>query len=71
MPRFKIQAIQKMALDFDITAADAEAADAAISYLLAMSKIVFVPMEPRMAPRYVRSKEKHWRVEITPKEPIH
>jgi hypothetical protein len=71
MPKFKIRAIQNMALDFEITAADAEAADAAISYLLAMSKVVFVPMEPRMAPRYMRGLGKRWQLEITPKERIH
>jgi hypothetical protein len=71
MPKFKIHAVQNMALDFEITAADAEAAGAAISYLLAMSKIVFVPMEPNMAPRYVRSLEKRWRLEIMPKQNIH
>jgi hypothetical protein len=60
-----------MALDFDIAAADAEAADAAISYLLAMSKVVFVPMEPKMAPRYVRGQERRWRLEIMPKQRIH
>jgi hypothetical protein len=32
-----------MAVDFEITAGDAEAAHAAVSYLLAMSKVVFVP----------------------------
>ena len=71
MQKFKIHAVQNMALDFEITAADAEAADAAIRYLLAMSKVVFVPMVPNMAPRYVRSLEKRWRLEITPKQNIH
>jgi hypothetical protein len=71
MPKFKVHAFQHMALDFEITAADAEAAHAAISYLLAMSKVVFVPMEPNMAPRNVRGLERHWRLEITPKESIH
>jgi hypothetical protein len=70
MPKFKIQATQSMALDFEITATSAEAADAAVSYLLAMSKIVFVPMESRMAPRYARGLEGQWRLEITPKEHI-
>ncbi len=71
MPKFKIHAVQNMTLDFEITAVDAEAADAAISYLLAMSKVVFVPMGPNMVPRYLRSLEKHWRLEITPKQNIH
>lgn len=68
MPKFKIHAVQHMALDFEITAVDAEATGAAISYLLAMSKVVFVAMEPHMAPRYMRSLEKRWRLEITPKQ---
>jgi hypothetical protein len=71
MPKFKIHAVQNVALDFEITAADAEAADAAVSYLLAMSKVVFVPMEPNMAPRQVRSLERRWRFEIMPKHNIH
>jgi hypothetical protein len=71
MPKFKIHAVQNMALDFEITAADAEAADAAISYLLAMSKVVFVPMERKMAPRYVRAMERRWRLEIVPKPQFH
>jgi hypothetical protein len=71
MPKFKIHAVQNMALDFEITAADAEAADAAISYLLAMSKVVFVPMERKMAPRYVRALERRWRLEIMPKPRFH
>ena len=71
MPRFKIHAVQNMALDFEITAADAEAADAAISYLLAMSRVVFVPIEPKMVPRYVRGQERRWRLEIMPKQRIH
>jgi hypothetical protein len=71
MPRFKVHAFQQIALDFEITAVDAEAADTAVSYLLAMSKVVFVPMEHKMAPRYVRGLERGWRLEITPKESIH
>ncbi len=71
MPKFKIHAAQNMALDFEITASDAEAADAAISYLLAVSKVVFVPIEPRMAPRYLRGLERRWQLEITPRQPIH
>jgi hypothetical protein len=71
MPKFKIHAVRNMALDFQITAADAEAADAAISYLLAMSKVVFVPVEPKMAPRYLRGLERCWQLEITPKQRIH
>jgi len=47
------------------------AAEAAMSHLLAMSKVIFVPLEPKMAPRYVRDLEKCWRLEITRKESIH
>ena len=60
-----------MAVDFEITAVDADAAHAAISYLLAMSKVIFVPMEPRMAPRYLRGLRRHWELEINPKQRIH
>jgi hypothetical protein len=71
MTKFKVHAFQHIALEFEITAADAEAADAAVSYLLDMSKVVFVPMEPKIAPRFVRFLERRWRLEITRKESIH
>jgi hypothetical protein len=70
MPKFKIRPFQQI-LEFEIGAVDAEAANAAIHYLLAMSKVVFVPMEPKMAPRNVRGLERRCRLEITSKESIH
>src|SRR5713101_2782687 len=51
MPKFKIHAIRTIAIDFEITAVDSEAAEAAISYLLAMSPIIFVPIDPSTTPR--------------------
>jgi hypothetical protein len=71
MPKFKIDASQHIALDFEIAAVDAEAAHVAMSYLLIMSKVVFVPMEPRMAPRYVRGLKRRWHLEIAAKQSIH
>jgi hypothetical protein len=71
MPKYKIHAVQNMAIDFEITAVNAEAAEAAISYLLAVSKIVFVPMESKMAPRYVRGLGRRWELEIVPKRRVH
>src|SRR5438874_11823491 len=71
MPKFKIHAVQNMAIDFEVSAIDAEAADAAITYLLAMSTVVFVPIEPKMAPRYVRGLRRHWELEIMPQRRLH
>jgi hypothetical protein len=71
MPKFKIHAVQNMVVDFEITAADVEAAHAAITYLLAMSKVVFVPIEPKMAPRYARGLGRRWELEITPANRFH
>jgi len=71
MPKFKIHALRTIAVDFEITAVDSEAAEAAISYLLAMSPIVFVPIDPRTTPRYVRAVEKRWQLQINPKSSMH
>ena len=71
MPKFKIHAIRTIAVDFEITAVDSEAAEAAIGYLLAMSPIIFAPIDPSMTPRYARGVERHWQLQINPKSTMH